>query len=471
MILEHFYDRFLAQGSYVLGCQQAAVGIVVDPNRNISTYLAAAQREGLRIAYVTETHIHADFVSGARDLARATGAQLLLSREGGEDWQYRFAASDGARLIRDGDTIDVGAARLRVRHTPGHTPEHVCFVVTDRAASNVPIGMFTGDFIFVGDVGRPDLLERAANAHGTAETLARALYRSIVAMRDLPDHLQLWPGHGAGSACGKALGAMPCTTLGYERLANWAFGCDDEQSFVDQVLAGQSEPPRYFAQMKAINRDGPPSAPRGDLPELSLEALRYALTDGTPVIDVRSTAAFAAEHIPGTLNIPVGTSFATWAGSLLPYDRALVILADDEERIAEGRRLLTAIGLDRVVARGGAALRAAWSASGGRLGTVARMAPAEFPEHGERLVMDVRGAVDWRAGHLPFARHFFLGDLETLVAELPRDTPIAVMCEGGTRSAIAASLLQARGFTNVANVAGGMRACKAAGLPLDAESI
>lgn len=469
MILQHFYDPLLAQGSYLLGCQQSGIAVVVDPNRDIGTYLAAAEREELRIAYVTETHIHADFVSGARDLARATGAKLLLSAEGGPDWQYGFASSDGAQLIRDGDAIDVGAVRLVVWHTPGHTPEHVCFLVIDRATTDAPIGMLTGDFIFVGDVGRPDLLERAAHVHGTMDTLARSLYRSLEATRDLPDHLLLWPGHGAGSACGKALGAMPSTTLGYERLANWAFGCTSEEEFVAQVLAGQPEPPRYFARMKAVNRDGPPPAPAHEIPELMLEPFRRALEGGTPVIDARSTAAFAAEHIPGTINIPVGTSFVTWAGSLIPFDRDLIVLADDDDRFGQAVRLLTLIGFDHIAGRGGAALRKAWSASGARLATVMRITPDDLRGNG-RLVMDVRGTVDWRAGHLPFAEHFFLGDLDARAHDLPRDTPIAVTCEGGTRSAIAASLLQARGFTNVANVAGGMRACKAAGLPIQTEA-
>lgn len=470
MILQHFYDSLLAQGSYLLGCQETGTAIVVDPNRDIATYLAAAEREELRIAYVTETHIHADFVSGARDLARATGAKLLLSAEGGPDWQYRFAASDGAQLIRDGDVIDVGAVRLIVRHTPGHTPEHVCFLVVDRATSDAPLGMLTGDFIFVGDVGRPDLLERAANERGTMDVLARALYHSLQSTRDLPDHLLLWPGHGAGSACGKALGAMPSTTLGYERLANWAFGCATEEEFVQHVLAGQPEPPRYFARMKAINRDGPSPAPARTIPEITLPSLQRALETGAPVIDVRSTAAFAAEHIPGTINIPVGTSFVTWAGSLLPSDRDLVVLADDDDRFQRAVRLLTLIGFDHVAGRGGASLREAWRANGGRLETIARITPEELHDGTQRLVMDVRGTTDWRAGHLPFAQHYFLGELEARARDLPRDTPIAVTCEGGTRSAIAASLLQARGFTNVANVAGGMRACKAAGMPVLSEA-
>jgi len=212
MLLARIYDDALAQASYLIGCQESGTAIIVDPNRDVARYIDAADRHSLRLEYITETHIHADFVSGARDLARATGAKLLLSREGGADWQYGFARDDDARLLSNGDRFDVGHVRFDVRHTPGHTPEHLSFVVTDRLSSERPVGILTGDFIFVGDVGRPDLLERAANVQGTMDRLARQLFRSIRATSDLPDYLQIWPGHGEGSACGKSLGAMPSTT-------------------------------------------------------------------------------------------------------------------------------------------------------------------------------------------------------------------------------------------------------------------
>lgn len=471
MLLERLHDELLAQTSYVIGCQDAKMAIVVDPNRDVDRYIEAAARHKLTIAFVTETHIHADFVSGSRDLARTTGAQLILSGAGGDDWQYRFAAHDGARIVRHGDQIDLGAVRMSVRETPGHTPEHIAFVVTDLAANLRPIGMLSGDFIFVGDVGRPDLLERAAGVANSMETLARALFRSLRATADLPDYLQIWPGHGAGSACGKALGAMPSTTLGYERLVNWAFQVDDEDEFVRSVLAGQPEPPKYFAMMKSINRDGPSPAPAPDeVPELDLTAFETAIAAGASIVDVRSTADFAAEHIPSTINLPTGSSFATWAGSLLPYDRDIVLLADDRRRIARARHALRLIGLDRVVAWAGAPLRDAWRQMRGRLETVRHIDVNQLAAANHRTVIDVRGAAEWSEGHLPVARHLFLGDLVALTRDLPHDTPIAVHCQGGTRSAIAASLLQAQGFTNVANVSGGIRAWEAAGLPVERDA-
>jgi hydroxyacylglutathione hydrolase len=468
MLLERLYDDWLAQASYLLACQQTKRAIIVDPNRDVDRYIAAAAHEKLTIAYVAETHIHADFVSGARELAHKTGAKLLLSGEGGTEWQYRFATGDGATLVRDGDEIDLGQVLLRVRHTPGHTPEHVCFVVTDRAASDRPIGMFSGDFVFVGDVGRPDLLERAANVRGTMDAMARSLFRSLRALSDLPDYLQLWPGHGPGSACGKALGAMPSTTLGYERIANWAFQTDDEDRFVAEVLAGQPEPPKYFATMKAVNRDGPPPAPpMTELPQIDLATFERVIEAGTPVIDVRSTAEFAAGHLPQVLNIPTGTSFITWAGSLLPYDRDLVLLADDEKRLSRARHGLCLIGLDRVTAWGGRDLRAEWQARNGNLQTIPYVDAKQLAASRDRRVIDVRGAAEWNEGHLSNAEHRFLGDLAAQLRDIPRDAPIAVHCQGGTRSAIAASLLQAQGFTDVANLAGGIKAWQAAGFPIE----
>jgi len=260
---------------------------------------------------------------------------------------------------------------------------------------------------------------------------------------------------------------MPSTTLGYERLASWAFNVSSESDLVKDVLADQPEPPRYFAVMKTLNRDGPPPAPpRTDVPELSLAALERALSGDAVVVDVRATADFAAGHIPGVLNLPVGSSFATWAGSLLPYDRDLVLLADDARRIAKARHGLVLIGLDRVVAAGGQAVREAWSAKHGALQRVSQLDVKQLAKASGRRVLDVRRATEWREGHMPSAEHFYLGDLAALSRDLPRDTPIAVHCQGGTRSAIAASLLQAEGFTNVANVPGGIQAWTAAGLPV-----
>ena len=253
MLLKRFYDVKLAQASYMIGCQVTGEAIVIDPHRDSDIYLRAAEQEGMEIAYVSETHIHADYLSGSRQLAERTGAELVLSGHGDATCQYGFVEEAGARLVRDGDQITLGNVTIEVLHTPGHTPEHISFLVTDGAASSEPMGALTGDFILVGDVGRPDLLEKAAGFADTMESSARVLFGALQRFRELPSYLQIFPGHGAGSACGKALGSVPSTTLGYEQLANWAFRCETEDDLVAEVLQGQPEPPVYFAEMKRMN--------------------------------------------------------------------------------------------------------------------------------------------------------------------------------------------------------------------------
>lgn len=461
MLLRRFYDDELAQASYMVGCSATGEALVVDPARDVEPYVAAAASEGVRITHVTETHIHADFLSGSRELAQLTGAQLLLSGEGGPDWAYAFAADARAQLLRDGDRFAVGNVRVDVAHTPGHTPEHLTFLITDTVAADEPMGALTGDFIFVGDVGRPDLLERAAHVAGTMESSARRLFASLRRFAGHPDWLQLWPGHGAGSACGKALGAVPQTTLGYEKRFNWAFAIADEEEFVRAVLAGQPEPPRYFAQMKRMNRDGP--APLGTRPRaerLPASRLPALLEQGAIVVDARHSADFAEAHIPGTLNIPLDRSFATWAGALLPYDRDIVLVVGDDAE-PHGERALRAlgrIGLDRVLGYVGAEALDAWRAAGRPCAHIGQINAAETAARlaaGDAHVVDVRGRTEWDAGHLPGAQHIPLGDLPDRLDEVPRDRPIILHCQTGSRSAIAASVLLARGIAPVFNLVGG----------------
>ena len=453
MILRRFYDEKLAQASWMVGCSGQA--LVVDPARDVEPYLRAAEEERVRITLVTETHIHADFVSGARELAARTGARLLLSGEGGADWSYGYAA--GATLLHDGDTLEVGNVRIGVMHTPGHTPEHLSFVVTDGNA-DAPMGVLTGDFVFVGDVGRPDLLERAASQAGTMEAGARALFRSLRRFADeVPDFVQLWPGHGAGSACGKALSAIPTSTLGYEKRFNWAFRHVDEDDFAAEVLAGQPEPPMYFARMKEINRDGPPLLGEIRRPaRIDGARLRELLAGGATVVDTRPAAEWARGHVPGTLSVPLGKSFATWAGSVLPYDRPFHLIADDA-RVDEAVHDLAAVGLD---ARGGYAapdVVHAWVAEHGPLATLAHAQPAEadgLRKAGAVEIVDVRNGSEWAAGHIPGSRNLPLGRLAERIAELPRDRPLVVHCQSGARAAVAISLLRARGFGDVRHLAG-----------------
>jgi hydroxyacylglutathione hydrolase len=361
-----------------------------------------------------------------------------------------------------------------VLHTPGHTPEHISFLVTDTMAGAGPWGILTGDFVFVGDVGRPDLLEKAAGITGTMEAGAHALFHSLEKFRALPDHLQVWPGHGAGSACGKALGAVPSTTVGYEKIANWGVATTNEDEFVRMVLDGQPEPPRYFAEMKRINKAGPRilgGLPRGS--RLPAAALGELLQRGEMVVDTRPAAAFAAGHVPGTLSIPLNGSFTTWAGWLLPYDHDVYLIADDAHVADEAIRDLAMIGLDRVAGVLGTEALSAWTAAGRALETVRQLTPGEAAarlDDGDVEVIDVRGRTEWEAGHLPGVQNIPLGYLADRLDTLPADRMVVLQCQGGGRSSIAAALLQSRGLKNVANLAGGFSAWRDAGLPVTKDS-
>ncbi len=473
MLLKRFYDDKLAQASFLVGCAATGEALVIDPNRDVDQYLRAAEAEGVRITHVTETHIHADFVSGSRELATRTGAQLILSDEGDADWKYAFAREAGARLVKDGDRFMVGNLKVEVLHTPGHTPEHVSFILTDTPATDRPMGVFTGDFIFAGDVGRPDLLEKAAKMVGTMEAGARTLFRSIQRFKQLPDYLQLWPGHGAGSACGKSLGAVPSTTLGYEKLANWGLATNDEALFVQQVLAGQPEPPKYFAEMKRINKEGPRVLHGFHRPERLPETrLGQVLADGGVVIDTRPWSEFAVGHVPGTINIPLNKSFTTWAGWLVPYDGPFYLIVDDActQCVDEAVRDLAMIGLDQTTGYFGRDTIEAWAADHHQLASIRQISSSELAAEmrkGSVTVVDVRGATEWEAGRLPGVPNIPLGYLTERLGEIPQNKPIVVQCQGGARSAIAASVLRAKGLENVVNLVGGFAGWQAAGQPVE----
>ncbi len=471
MLLRRIYDPKLAQASYIVGCSETKEALVVDPNRDVRQYIEAARAEGLRVTHVTETHIHADFASGSRELAAAAGARLYLSDEGDADWKYGFAAESGAALLHDGDTFGVGNVRIEAVHTPGHTPEHLTFVVTDTATADRPVGALTGDFIFVGDVGRPDLLERAAGVQGTMEEGARRLFRSLASFAQrFPEWLQLWPGHGAGSACGKALGQMPQTTLGYERLFNWAFGIGDEDEFVRAVLAGQPDPPRYFARMKRINRDGvPPAGEQRRPPRVTLDDLQAAVASGAQVFDTRPTAAFVRGHLPGTVHLPLNRSFTTWAGWIAAPDRPIYLVADDREA-GEATRDLALIALDDVRGHLPADALERYRLEGGELATLATMTPEELAVRVQEpglAVVDVRNPGEYAAGHIPGVPNIPLGRLGERAGEVPRDATVVLHCQGGTRSVIAASILAAQGREGLVNLTGGFGAWAAAGQPVE----
>ncbi len=472
MLLRMLYDDKLAQASYFVGCQATGDALVIDPARNLDQYLDLAAKEGMQITAVTETHIHADCASGSRELAAKTGAMLYLSDEGDENWKYQFADEAGATLVHDGDEFRVGNIKLVVMHTPGHTPEHISFVLTDTAGADEPMGIFTGDFVFVGDVGRPDLLETAAGFVGTMEAGARTLYKSLQRFKELPDYVQVWPGHGAGSACGKALGAVPQSTVGYEKLFNWALTATTEDEFVAGVLDGQPEPPFYFKEMKRINKEGPALVADKPMPErLDLEALDRYLASDTPVVDMRSQLAFAGGHIPDTLNIPFSNSYLTWAGWLLPYDRPITLIVDERD-VESTIRDLQRIGLDDVAGYWTPDIVQAWANAKEEraLESVTQVSIDDVEQavaNSSANVLDVRGTSEYLEGHIPGALSVPLGYIPRELDNIPTDKPLVVHCQTGVRSSIAASLLQKLGRTNVLNYMGSFADWSASGKPVE----
>jgi len=458
MLVRQVTDDHLAQNAYLIGCQQTGEAIVIDPERDVERYIEAAAKENLRLVAATETHVHADFLSGVRELAaRLPGLRVFLSAEGGPDWQYTWPAADGrdVTLLHDGDTFRIGNIELRAWHTPGHTPEHVSFVVTDHGGgASEPMGVASGDFVFVGDLGRPDLLETAAGVEGNREPSARRLHESASEFLKLPDFLQVWPGHGAGSACGKALGAIPTTTVGYERRFSPAIAqaVRGTQPFVDFILSGQPEPPAYFARMKRLNLEGPPvlgtlpSPPRLDARAL-VETSRKA-----QVVDTRTDrAAFMRRHASGSFYAPFDKTFPTVVGSLLDPEKPIVLLID-ESNVGAAVRDLIRIGYDAV--RGWAPIEslAPFEEAGGRVETIESIGFEEFERRrqaGPITVLDVRGASEHEARHVPGSINIAHTRLRAAQPVFPSDGPVYVHCAAGVRSAVSAAYLAAHGVPAV----------------------
>ena len=460
MFIRQIEDEALAQYAYLLGCQQTGAALLVDPERDIDRYFELAARHGMRIAAVTETHIHADFLSGVREVAsRTPGVRVYLSGSGDADWQYKWPVADGidAVLLRDGDTFELGRLSIRAWHTPGHTPEHLTFMITDRGAgATEPLGVLSGDFVFVGDMGRPDLLESAAGIAGMMEPSARRLYASARSFLELPDFLQVWPGHGAGSACGKALGAVPATTVGYERRFSPAIAASDagEDAFVRFILSEQPEPPLYFARMKRLNRDGVPLL--GDLPRparLTPAELRgrHQQPDVQIVDTVRDRRAFFAGHVRGAFYAPADNTFPTVVGSLLDPGRAIVLLVDEGDLDLAVRQLIR-IGFDHIEG---------WMPRPGtdalRIAGIAQDAIESIPfaelkrrhRAGVATIVDVRSGTEHQAGHLPGSINLPHTRLRNRVDDIPTDRPAYVHCARGGRAAVSAAFLAREGLAVV----------------------
>ncbi|MCU4824939.1 MBL fold metallo-hydrolase [Bacillus cereus] len=472
MLLKYFYDEKLAHASYLVGCQKEGLAIVIDPSRYIEQYIEFAKKEGMEVIAAAETHIHADFLSGSRELSNLYHANLYVSDEGECDWKYQYLNEGRYQLVSEGTEFKVGHIKFNVIHTPGHTPESISFLVTDTSQNNFtndkPIGIFTGDFIFVGDIGRPDLLETAVGIKDTAQIGAKQLFDSIQKVKILPDYLQIWPSHGAGSACGKALGAIPTSTLGYEKMFNWAFQCNEESDFISTLLTGQPEPPKYFSLMKHLNKYGPPIRKKRKITNIdTVEELQEVMRSVQQIVDIRNVESFASGHIEKSINIPYNNSFTTWCGWLLGYKTETLIILDEEKvKMEEVIRDFESIGLDNIIAFAPLKVIKKFDI----LESYKENTSIELYRHIKDRsvkVIDVRSKKEWEEGHLHNAIHITLGNLFEKIDSIPKDCPIVLQCRTGLRSAIAASILQKAGIKEVVNLKGGFLEWKKFGLPYE----
>jgi glyoxylase-like metal-dependent hydrolase (beta-lactamase superfamily II)/rhodanese-related sulfurtransferase len=455
MYFEQFYLGCLAHASYMLGSEGEA--IVVDPQRDVEIYLKTAQEQQLTIRHIVETHLHADFVSGHQELAARTGATIYMGAEAKATFPHI--------PVKDGSVVQAGKVQVRVLATPGHTPESICLVIADQEKSSDPWAVLTGDTLFIGDVGRPDL-----SAQYTPPQLAAMLYESLHGkLMKLPDSVLVYPAHGAGSLCGRNMRAERSSTIGTERLTNYALQIKTREEFVQQLTSNLPTRPEYFSQDAEINRTG--AGALGELPELaaiSADQLKHILEDGGFALDVRSADEFAAGHVPGSVNIPLQGQFASWAGVVLGLTKRPVLIAESPEKIAEARMRLSRVGIDDIAGFLKDGIEG-WKESGFSVQQVSQITVKELQERlggSEIRVLDVRRAPEWQAGHLEDALWWPLDNFRIAPPEIDRGQATAVHCKGGYRSIIACSLLRRAGFENIINVIGGFDAWEKAGLPV-----
>ncbi|GAA4659779.1 MBL fold metallo-hydrolase [Arthrobacter cryoconiti] len=444
MLIERIYDEDLAQASYLIGCQAKGEALVVDPRRDIAVYQSLAAANGMKIMAVTETHIHADFLSGTRELAAATGATAYVSGEGGTDWQYGFEAE---RLL-DNDEVSLGNITVKALHTPGHTPEHLSFLITDGAFADTPGYLLSGDFVFSGDLGRPDLLDEAAGGVDTRFAGAKELFTSLrEKFLTLPDYVQVHPGHGAGSACGKALGAIPSTTVGYERLYSWwgpYLAANNEAGFINELLDGQPDAHAYFGRMKRENREGPAvMGARAPLQELAVtDVLRDLAADTVTFVDTRSHAEVHEGTVVGSLNIPAGkstASFGAWVVNPETDRNPLVLLAPNQTSAQEMWDHLVRVGIDNVAGY-------VTSLESLPSSTPKLIQPEELDDFDAAMVLDVRNRTEHTAGRIPGSHQLSGGRVMWNLDQLPPEGTIVSYCQSGVRNSVAASALRRAGY-------------------------
>jgi hydroxyacylglutathione hydrolase len=460
MYFKQFYLACLAHASYLIG--SAGEAAVIDPQRDVDEYLAEAAAQGLQIKYVIETHLHADFVSGHQELAARTGAQIVFGE--------RAAVAFNHRAVRDGEEIRIGNIILRFIETPGHTPEGICVLITDTEVSNQPQKVLTGDTLFIGDVGRPDL---AGGKGYTPQMMAEMMYESLHGkLLKLPDEVEVYPAHGAGSMCGRNMSKETSSTIGEQRKFNYALKPMSKEEFVSLMTADLPEAPLYFPKDAEINRAGARGLSELATPvALTPQQVLELQANGHVVLDVRSAADFGAGHVPGSVNIGLGGQFAMWAGSLIPLSAAIVIVADTSAQVDESVVRLARVGIENVKGYLSGGMKS-WRKAGLPVDAIEQVSVAQLQEQiadGDLQIVDVRRPGEYGNGHVPRALNAPLAALDRSIGQLPldKDKRTAVICAGGYRSSAAASLLQQQGFTNLINVSGGTGAWINAGYPVE----
>ena len=455
MKLERIYTPGLAQVAYLIGDEEAGVAAVIDPRRDVQEYIDRASAAGLTITQVYETHVHADFVSGAPELACATGATIYASRRGNSEFPHE--------PLDDGDVIALGNLRITALWTPGHTPEHMAFLLAD-PASDAPGYLFSGDMLFVGEIGRPDLL----GAEHTDDLLAQLHTSVFERLAPLDDAIVVYPGHGAGSACGRSIGEADSSTMGQEKRFNYAFRPRDLAAFREAIMSNMPPAPAYYPTMKRVNKAG--ATPLAEVPAgqpLPVGAVAGLIEAGALVLDTRPAEAFGGAHIPGALFAGLGTDLVNWAGWYAPYDRDVVLVLKHDAQYEEARTELSRIGIDRVVGYLAGGIEA-WETSGRDIATLAQASVRQLEgllRQGKVTVIDARSLAEWQDGHIDGALHRFAGQIVRGDVEVPAEGTLAIICGSGYRSSVAASVLQQRGRQDVINVPGGMEGWRAAGLP------
>ncbi|MBW4037263.1 MAG: MBL fold metallo-hydrolase [Acidobacteria bacterium] len=453
MYFKQFYLGCLAHASYLIGSD--GVAVVVDPQRDVEQYIEEAGKQGLKISHVLETHLHADFVSGHRELAERTGAEIIF----GEKAHAAFAH----HAVKDGDVVRLGGISLHILETPGHTPEGICVLIEDPINREAPMKLLTGDTLFLGDVGRPDL---AGSKGFTAEEMAGMLYDSLhEKLMRMADSVEIYPAHGAGSMCGRNISKDSSSTMGLQRRFNYALQPMSKEAFVAMMTTDLPEAPAYFSKDAELNRTGAKALEKAERPKAMTPAeVKDAAEKGAFVLDVRSAAQFGNGHVPGALNIGLSGQFASWAGSLLDMQTPIVVVAEEEDGVDEAVMRLARVGVETVAGylEGG---MYAWDKAGLEVSTIEQMPVDELrsllQEHAEVQLLDVRRPGEYQAGHVPEAKSAELAHLAERVRGLDRSRPIAVMCQSGYRLAAACSVLRREGFAKVSNVVGGMSAWSA----------